>query len=318
MKRIFVALLVLLCSPLAFGQANTFSQTTLASAITTPSSTNATGTTVIQVTSATGVTAKTTAILVDAELMYIEQVNGTSLTVIRGANGTNGTTHDTTAIAWIGQRSWFQAMQEFGSCTLTTLFVHPHIDLKDHQIFQCINSVWVGNTIGPELTGYRTSGRFRDQVAVVGSTAYGSLGTSTTDTNGGLFCSDVFVARTRKVTGIATLNAGTTGSDNVLVILYDAGGNLVANSATGGVLTSGNNAFQEVSFTATLTINGPADYFICRQANGTTDNFRTIAASTFADVLTKNVTGGVFGTIPASITVPTTFTANVGPFGYIF
>jgi hypothetical protein len=52
------------------------------------------------------------------------------------------------------------------------------------------------------------------------------------------------------------------------------------------------------------------------QSNGTTDTLRTIAATTWADVLTTGVTG-TFGTAPA-LTPPTTFTADKGPYAYVY
>lgn len=309
MKKTFLLLSLLLASLCSFGQANNLTQTTLSAAITDPAAT------VITLTSATGVTANKTSIYVDGELMSVLAVNGTTLTVARSSKSS---THKNSALVYLGSPTFFQSTGESGSCTKSTLFVHPHIDTKAGVAYYCVNSQWVGNPTNPELTGLNgASGRFRYPTVTVGSVAFGSLGTSKTTVAGTLFCADVFVERTFTATGIGVLNAGTVGTDNGLVALYDTGGALVANSATAGAVTASANAFQQRNFTATVLLIGPAQYFACYQSNGTTDNIRTVAASTFIDVLTTSFTG-VFGTVPATMTVPTTFTADVGPIAYVF
>jgi hypothetical protein len=67
----------------------------------------------------------------------------------------------------------------------------------------------------------------------------------------------------------------------------------------------------------TVQLYGPAQYWIAIQGNGTAAGaIQTIPASTFVDVLT-NVVAGTFGTVPATITPPTTFTAGQGPIVYV-
>ena len=147
--------------------------------------------------------------------------------------------------------------------------------------------------------------------------AYGSLGTSTTPTAGTTYCADVFIPRNVTLTGIGVLNAATVGTNKWVVGLYSAaGGTVLANSNLSGAMSSGADAFQEVAFTGTYAAVGPAQYFACAQLDGNTDRFRTIAASTYIDVLTK-ATAGSFGTMP-SLTVPTTFTSDTGPIAYVY
>jgi hypothetical protein len=160
------------------------------------------------------------------------------------------------------------------------------------------------------------SGRFRYLTAPVGWAAYSSTGTNTTLVAGTMYWADVVISRVMTVTGIGVLNGATVGTDKGLVALFDYNGNLLANSATAGATTSGANAFQQYAFTLTYTIVTPGQFFIGYQSNGTTDTIRTIAASTWADVLTKSATGS-FGAIP-TLTVPTTFTADKGPYAYIY
>jgi Domain of unknown function (DUF4082) len=149
----------------------------------------------------------------------------------------------------------------------------------------------------------------------IGSVAYASFGNATTNTAGKILWINVSVPANSTVTNINILNGGTVGTDKGLVGLYNNAGTLLANSAVAGATTSGANAFQAYALTAPIAIAGPARYFIAYQANGTTDNIRTVAASTFIDSYTTSATG-TFGTLTA-LTPPTTFTANIGPIAYL-
>jgi len=116
------------------------------------------------------------------------------------------------------------------------------------------------------------------------------------------------------VTGIAVLIGSTGGTDNWLVELHDSTGALVATSATAGVTAGTAGSWQQIAFTAAVTV--PAGtYFIVVQSNGTTAkpavyNFPAPSAAPYP-LLTGSSTG-TFGT-SAAITPPTTYTANVGP-----
>lgn len=165
-------------------------------------------------------------------------------------------------------------------------------------------------------SGVTGTGRSRFQTVPIGSVAYASFGNATTTVAGTIYWSEVFIPRNFTCTGIAVLNAGTVGADLGVVGLYNSAGVLVANSALAGATTTGANAFQSRNFTATYDAIGPGRYWVAYQSNGTTDNVRTIAASTFIDSLTTSATG-TFGTLTA-LTVPTTVTANVGPIAYVY
>lgn len=149
----------------------------------------------------------------------------------------------------------------------------------------------------------------------VGSVAYASFGNNTTLVAGTLYCTDVVVPRAMTVSSIDLLNGNTVGTDNHLVVLYDAAGNLLGNSATAGALAAGANAFQDFALVTNVAIN-PGLYYFCGQSNGTTATLSMQAANTFVDTETSS-TSGTFGTIPTVLTIPTTFTANVGPIGYL-
>lgn len=153
----------------------------------------------------------------------------------------------------------------------------------------------------------------------VGSVAYSSFGTDTTQIAGTTWFATVFVGAETRVAGIAVLTGSVTSgttNDYIIGALYNSEGKLIANTDTAGTVQSTANAFQTAALTNAITI--PAGrYWIGVQTKGTTNKIRTIAASTFINVLTGSVTG-TFGTLPSTITTTTTFTANVGPIAYIY
>ena len=150
----------------------------------------------------------------------------------------------------------------------------------------------------------------------LGAVAYGSLGTAVSHVAGTIYVAEIYIPHAKVIVGIGILNAGTVGTSLGIVALYGPdGGAALATSALAGAASAGANTFQTYAFTAALTIWQPGRYFIAFQANNNTDNIRCIAASTYLN-FTKSFTG-VFGTI-ASLTVPTSTAADVGPIGYLY
>lgn len=147
--------------------------------------------------------------------------------------------------------------------------------------------------------------------------AFASLGTNTTLVAGTLYRCEIYVPYWATWTGIGVLNGATVGTDNHIVALYDSNGVLVANSALAGALSAGANAFQQRAFTSPTAPLAPGRYFIAVQSNGTTATLRTWAAANGGNQMTASSTG-TFGTLPASFTPPTTFTADVGPIAHLY
>jgi len=123
-----------------FAQATT-TQTTLSTAITTTSMRT------IVVASATNITAPnlsagtSTDLYIDTEAFHVEAVNGTTLTVTRGANGTRATTHNMGQVVYAGtpgQSGPFTAYPRWGSCTASQQPILPVIDYVDQYIFNCV------------------------------------------------------------------------------------------------------------------------------------------------------------------------------------
>lgn len=288
-------LLTLIASVVSFSPQLSFSQypqpgqalpaamgkTTLAAAITSTSQT------VIQLTTTTitvgpllTVTARNPqwAIAVDSEIMAVNNVNGNYVTVTRGSFGTLAKIHG------LGQTVWAAPANLFPN-----------------------------NKPRPMTAATK----FRFATVDVGSVAYASLGTNTTNTIA-LYCADLTVDGDFIATGIGVLNGATVTTDKGMVALYGVSGVLLAQSTTAGASHVGANAFQDYAFVPGKVYIPRGEYYACYQPNGTTDTFHTIAASTFLNVLTEKLTAGTFGTIPATITIPTTFTADVGPISYIY
>lgn len=308
---LFSLVLALACIEPAFGQ-TILTRTTLAAAVTT------TSTTFVRVSSATGITANTTVLFVDGEAMTVNAVSGTTISVTRGEPSSRAATHPNGAVVWIGPPNAFYFQNPFGypsgSCTRSLQLFLPYIDVNNAIISDCIGGVWVnGDNWPPAVTAFRVL------APNSGGTAYTALnGSGTTDVAATMNCTEIDLPFNKLLTGIGVMNGTTVGTDKHLVALYDASGNLLTNSATAGVTSAGASTYQSYSFTSTYFAVGPATYFGCVQNNGATDNVRMIVTGTQDTYLTKGVTGQTFGTIPATITVPTTFTTAVGPYLFVF
>lgn len=149
----------------------------------------------------------------------------------------------------------------------------------------------------------------------LGPVAYASIGTDAAGVAGTVYYAEHMVPAAKKVTGVAPLNGTSVGTDRVIVGLYDEGGHLLATSDLAGTLGAGADGFQEIALTAPLEI--PAGrYFVATQFEGTTHATQRIAANTYRN--RAGSVAGTFGTLPATITPPTTITAGAGPVAYLY
>lgn len=142
-------------------------------------------------------------------------------------------------------------------------------------------------------------------------------GNSTTPSATTVYLTQIMVPTNATLTGIKIANAATVGTNTYIVALFDSTGARVANSALAGTLTAGANGYQAVPFTSTYAVTGPGVYWIGLYVNGTTDRFYSVPAVGEIGGLAGSVTGQTFGTI-VSVTLPTTFTANVGPVAFTY
>lgn len=294
--------------------------------ITTLSGTITAGQTQLVLASGTGVTAASgsvinTYLIIDDELIGVQTANPSTSTTVwrvtRGLKGTQATSHVTAAnVLIVAPGAVFDNFTR-GSCTASTQPYWPRIVIssgmrgtKAIYYEHCSDDNFIE---AKPLGDVGLGGGLPVQLCTIpiGSVAYGSLGTSTTQVAGTTFYGSIFVPSTQKWTGLKVLQNGTVGTDKFIGQLWDADGNKLLNSATAGVTTSGANTFLSLAFTAAAIIPGPARYFVGVQGNGSTDGLRTVATATFIDGVASSDTG-TFATLE-NITVPTTLTADKWP-----
>lgn len=214
--------------------------------------------------------------LVDQEQMHVEAINGTFITVQRGANGTLAQQHVSGVPIY------------FGSPTAFAQFSTVKSDLFDATYTQFA-------TFPPTVT-----------VAQV------------TDVSGTEWFSQINVPQSTVSKGACQLNGNGTLADNMLFILWDRLGNVLANTAVAGVAQSGTSIYQCQNWVNAVSLQA-GKYFVGVQGNGTTA--ASIAAYATGGAPTNYATGnqtGTFGTVVNITTVPATFSASKGPVMSLF
>ena len=325
MKKTLLTLsLFLALASAAFGQ-TILTTTTLASAV------SCTSTTSVQLTATTGLVAGASAIFVadttsSGEAMFVNSVSTSSggyIAVTRGYQTLGkARTHASGALVFLLPSNAqygipMNTIQPAGSCTRSSELYLPVISVNEFgtptAISDCIGGIWVnGGQIG-------AASNYTALQVTPCSTAYTSCGSNTAIASASsMYCSEIDVPFSKYVTGLGVLNGATVGTDKHLAILYDATGNLLANSATAGATTSGASTWQKYAFTTPYYLVGPAKYYACAQSNGTTDKLQMLHTGQEDNTTTKGVTGQTFGTIAATFTVPTTFTDVVGPYWELY
>ena len=152
----------------------------------------------------------------------------------------------------------------------------------------------------------------------IGSVAYASVGTNTTDVAGQFWITDIIIPYNLVISKIGFLQGGTATTNNTLVAIFDDAGNRLGTSALTGVVLSGANTFQEQALLTPVQLYGPNRYYIAVQGNGTAAGaIQTIPTATFVGVM-AGVVAGAFGTVPAQLAMPTTFSAGSGPIVYCY
>jgi hypothetical protein len=338
-KTLAIALMLAafaLCAPLGAFAQTILTMTTLSAALNAPSDVPSAGsglTSCFLVASATGITGPSlsnptvpaanstgTTLYVDREAISVTSVSSTTVCGVRGADSTAARAHASGALVFVipdyldtysGTPYGTPPAVPSGSCTRSKELVLPRIQFISGLISDCVGGQW---TTGDSLNTTRNSGTVL-YAPNPGGTIYTSLNsTGTTLAATTMYCTEVQLPYAKYVTGLEVLNGTTVGTDNHLVALYDATGNLIANSAVAGVLAATASEYQKIAFTTPYYLVGPGQYFGCMQTNGTTATVRMLVTQVQDNYLTKGVTGQTFGTIPATITVPTTFTTAVGPY----
>lgn len=133
-------------------------------------------------------------------------------------------------------------------------------------------------------------------------------GTDTTPSVTETYVAEMFIPMNTLVTGLSLLN-GSAVAGNVTMFVYDSNGAPVTGTTTASTAQSGTGAYQQIAFTAPVTLQGPAKYFVGLQCNNTGARFRSHILGNFG---ASKQTAQTYGTVTA-LTVPTTFTTALAP-----
>lgn len=316
MKKLFTIItFVMLAAAGAFAQIQP-NLTTLSSAL-------ATGSKTIVVASATGFLPNDI-LIINHEAIQLPSTYSSGTTIqntVRGTNGTLDQGHVSGATVMRFAPTNVLFSERLGSCTRASQPILPVVSLSrnlhDVTMFDCNGGLWIRVTLPDDVPDIPLT----TCNIPIGSVAYASVGTNTTDITDKMMRTSIFVPYTNVFTGIQVLQGGTATTDNITTALFDSGGKLIASSAAAGTLLATANTFKSIAFALnpvaaaqTLTIvPGPAIYWIGVTGSGTTAGaYQTIPTLTFKNVLTGSATSQTFGTFP-NFTPATTFTADVGP-----
>lgn len=278
------------------------------------------------VVSATGINAasyqdntKNTFLYIDRELMNVENVQGTLVTVTRGLGGTQAQGHPSGALtfvvpAYLGT-FWFGLPAPQGACNRTAVIALPVISPSEGIISDCQNGRWVNGN----FTQTSASTFYRLEAPTIGAISNAAaVGTSTATVAAELYCTEVRLPYSKLLTGLAPHIGATGGTDKWIVALYDAGGNLLANSAVAGATVGTASTWQQTAFTTPYYAVGAAQYFGCVMSNGTTATADLVTTGKDDNILTfKSASAGTFGTLP-NFTAPTAFTTLNGAYLYAY
>lgn len=131
---ILLILVALILAPQPMLAQTSLTSTTLSAAV------NANATT-LSVTSATGFTASsgtaTYLMCVNYECMQIQGVSGTTITVIRGVQGSRAVGHVSGATVWVGSADRFSQAEPLGSCTASLTGFTPRYVIPTGLLYYC-------------------------------------------------------------------------------------------------------------------------------------------------------------------------------------
>ena len=215
-KNFLIAALLALASVTGAFAQNSFTVTTLSSAITSTSATQ------FVVASATGFTANTTSAYIDGELIQVLAVNGTTITGRRGASGTRATTHASSSIVRVGNNIYFGGYDKNlgSSCTAANEVILPWVNVVTGNYFYCASSVW------RRFTPNSVNGAY-GMTTVTTKTTAGAVTYTAAEILGGLIKRDPNGAGRSDVTPTATLliaamPGAKVGDSFVFTIVNDA------------------------------------------------------------------------------------------------
>lgn len=193
-----------------------------------------------------------------------------------------------------------------------------------------IGSVTSGSTLARRVTSWIISASTSEVMPIpvgpntlaggnvgVYNTSAPTAATSTTPASGTQFVTSLRVPYNMPATGAAYLVGGTGGTDRAYAVLYDSSGAVLANSTTAsnGTVVGTANQYQSLNFDTPVLLNSGL-YFVGISINGTTARIATQGAGSNVGLLAGQVSQ-THGSI-AAITPPSSFTADKGPFVFLY
>jgi hypothetical protein len=211
-----LSLLAAVCG-LSFAQSNSLTLTTLTNALTA----NGLSNTVVVGTAPT--LPLPFEIYVDREAMLVKGQSSTTLSVVRGYNGTAVAPHAASAVVFTGQLSWFTTGEVYGNCTASAVFASPILNVYTGKFYVCNSNSMYGeanlsNPLAPMFTRTATAVSYtaKDTDNIIGVTSTAAARTITLPTP---------VGRAGKVF-IVKDESNAAGTNNITVV--GAAGNIDA------------------------------------------------------------------------------------------
>lgn len=137
-------------------------------------------------------------------------------------------------------------------------------------------------------------------------------GTNTTPSVTETYLCMVTVPAATTITGISIFN-GDANAGNATVYLTNFAGTLLGSSASTAL--TGTDAYQRIPLSTAYAPTGSFSGFVLVQFNNTSARFNT---HVFGDFPAGKLTSSTYGTFPTGFTVPTTFTASLGPMASLY
>lgn len=119
----------------------TLAQTTLSAAVDGTSST-------VKVTAAGSIVAGWV-LYVDTEAMQVISISGTTVTVQRGAYGTQAQPHAVGSVLYNGPAQHFASVEKNGACTASEQLALPRINVITGSVANCVDGKWRSNNLNP-------------------------------------------------------------------------------------------------------------------------------------------------------------------------
>ncbi len=175
-----------------------------------------------------------------------------------------------------------------------TIWTGAELTNFDTQLSSGSNPQTVSSNLCQLVASMLYFGQVKDKTMVAGTRYY----------------SAIVIGNPATLTGMQALVGSTGGTDLWNFELHSPTGATLATTLLTGTTAGTASQWQRLAFTATYNLTIPGTYWGVVQSNGTTAKLATLNSD-----VNPTFTGSATGTLgtAASITPPTTYTANLGP-----